>query len=429
MARKTTVSGSILQLHLPERWPDGASFSAPTFHWARYDGARVERGASRLEEIAPGRQIIAVAPASRVLLARARLPQGRAARDPKVLRNAIEDSLVSGLDEIHAMPVGTLPSGESLIAVVGMAWLKSAYDELEAHLLAPSRIVIEGELLSGGPEKIWTVVRTGAGGFVHTGGLETVALDGSTESARDEVPLALNLLVHERTQAGAPPEEIVVYTSQSSLMPDTELWSKALAVKVSYAGPWQPETLDARAATRTDLVAAAGLRKSGERAAIARYRPAIYILAATIVAHLALSAIDWWHLRGEARQIQASIEDRFRRTFPDAQSVSDPGIEQTVMTRNLDALRRSSGALQSGDYIALFGRVAPQLTVAGAQARSVKYERGQLSLELSFASSESPESLQQKLGGGGVRVTVDRVSTAPSGNGTLASIRVAPEGT
>src|SRR5579871_3020285 len=214
MARRSSTAG-ILQLHLPERWPDGASFSAPLFSWARYDGAHVERGTARLEEITPARQIIAVAPASRVLFTRARIPQGRAARDPKVLRNAIEDSLVSGLDEVHALPVAALPSGESLVAVVGMGWLKAAYDELEAHNLTPARMVTEGELFAAAPAKVWTVVRTAAGGFVHVGGLETIALDGSNESSRDEVPLALNLLVNERTEAGLTPDEVVVYTSQS----------------------------------------------------------------------------------------------------------------------------------------------------------------------------------------------------------------------
>src|SRR5579864_3766329 len=171
MARRST-SNSVLQLHLPERWPDGASFSAPLFHWARYDGANTQFGSSPLEEITPGRQVIAIAPANRVLFTRARLPQGRAARDPKVLRNAIEDSLVSGLDDIHAVPLAVLPGGESLVAVVDLRWVKSAYEELEAHDLTPVRLIAEGELFGEDSTRTWTVVRTSAGGFVHTGGYE-----------------------------------------------------------------------------------------------------------------------------------------------------------------------------------------------------------------------------------------------------------------
>jgi len=422
MARKP-VSNSILQLHLPERWPDSASFSAPLFHWARYEGSNVERGSSRLEEIAPARQIIAVAPASRVLLTRARLPPGRAARDPKVLRNAIEDSLVSGLDDIHALPVATLPGGESLVAVVGTGWLKAVYDELAANQLTPTRLVTEGELFAGGPERVWTVVRTAAGGFVHAGGMETVALDGSNESSRDEVPLALNLLVDERTQAGSSPEQIVVFTGQSSLMPDAEVWSKSLAVKVTYGGPWQPEMLDARNARESDMLAGVGMRKSADRAALARYRPALYIVIATLVAHLGLSTADWWRMRGEAQRLRASLETRYRAVFPEAKSVPDPVLQ---MSRNLDALRRGAGALESSDYLSLFGRVAPLLSAAGAQARSAKYERGQLDLELLFASSESLDSLQQKLSGSGIRVSVEHVASAPAG-GTIARIRITAE--
>lgn len=424
MARKS-VSSSILQIHLPERWPEGASFSAPLFHWARYDGAAARYGASRLEEIGPARQVIAVAPANRVLFTRARLPHGRAAREPKILRNAVEDSLVSGLDDVHAVPLETLPGGESLIAVVDLRWVKSVYDELAAHHLTPTRLITEGELLAGAPATRWTLVRSAAGGFVHTGGYETVAVDGSIESSRDEIPLTLNLLLDERTQAGTAPEEIVVYSSQSSLMPDAEQWTKALAVKVSYAGPWQPEKIDARSARHTDLLPGAGIRKGAEQASLARYRPAIYIAAATVVLHLGLSSVDWWRLHREAGQIRASMETRFRKTFPDAKFVPDPVLQ---MSRNLDALHRASGALQGGDYIALFGRIAPQLAAAGAQARSAKYERGQLALDLVFSGNESIESLGQRLRASGIRVSIDHVASAAAGSGTVASIRVTPEG-
>ena len=70
-----TAGGSLLQLHLPENWPSLAEHGEPLFRWARYDRSRKSRGASPLREVPSADHVIAVAPATRVLVVRVQLPQ------------------------------------------------------------------------------------------------------------------------------------------------------------------------------------------------------------------------------------------------------------------------------------------------------------------------------------------------------------------
>jgi general secretion pathway protein L len=350
------------------------------------------------------------------------LPEGREGRDPRILCNAIEEALIPGVEDIHAIPVSRQRDGRTLVAAVDRTWLKAAFDALCARGLTPERMIVESELLSGSDEALWTVVRTTGGGFAHIGGCASIALDGTAQAGPRDVPLTLRLLMDEHRSAGNPPREIALYSGQASLVPDQHAWSAALGVQVNHAGPWQPQVLDARDARDTDLLAGAQLARAGSSIPFARYRLAAAVLLALLLTHLGLSGADWFRLHSEAAALRSGMENRFRALFPQAKSVADPSLQ---LARNLQEIRRAAGEVDSGDFIALFARVAPQLSAAGAQARSAKYDRGQLNLELSLASQQALESLSESLRGAGIKFMVEHVSTGPTGS-ALATVRVTP---
>ena len=414
------LSGSVLQLHLPERWPDLGAATQPLFRWARYDGARVDRGSSLLREIRPAQTHIIVAPSARILFARVRLPEGRAARQEKLLAFAVEDAIGANPEDIYAFHAGVMNDGETLIGVIDRDWLKIAVGELEMQGFVASRMVCESELLASPgntDDNVWTVVRGSEGGFVHVGGLETLSLDAPSEGP----PMVLSLALRERSAEGNTPTVIRVYNADGIARVDSGRWSRELAVPIVNEGSWQPDAVDARTATRTNLLAGITGRKSSEPSVLSRYKPALAIAAALLITHALFSGYDWWRLSSEQSRLNSAMVDRFKKIFPDANSVPNPPRQ---IEQKLRELRRSSGEPATDDMLVLLARVTPLLAGLNAQAKSIRYERGQLQIDIVLAVGESRESLEQKLRGAAqARVQIERI--APSDDGrVLASIKV-----
>ena len=409
MANPSDRSG-VLQLHLPERWPDLAQTTETTFRWTRYDSGQAEHGSGPLRTIQPALQTIAIVPSSRVLFARVRLPGGRAAKQDRVLAFAIEDTIGVAPEEIHAIHAADLEGGETLVAAVDRTWLKAAVGELDIQGFAPQRMLCEGELvaakLSAG-DSTWTVVRLDTGGFVHVGRGETISLDIPADTP-GAVPLTLGLAAEERAAEGDPPLRIEVFSSAGLRPPETGAWTEALGIPVHAAGVWQPELVDARRLNRTNLLTGLAGRKSTGNGVLSRFKVAAALAAAILLGHAALMGYDWWRLNGESTELRAGMEARFKKIFPDTKAVVDPQRQLAQLTAQM---RRDSGELATDDFLALLARVSPGLVAVNAQARSVGYDKGELRLEITIPPSETRESLATKLAAAGIRVQVERVTT------------------
>lgn len=412
MSSRKSQSG-VLQLHLPERWPDIAAPRDPSFRWVRYEGGRADRGFSPLREIPPAGTIIAVAPASRVLTVRVQLPNARAARQEKVLAYLVEDAVGTSPEEIHALAAGESIDGARVVAVVDRNWLKAAHGELEMQGYSPTRIVSESEMLAADrpvDRRIWTVVCTATGGFIHMGGVEHVAIDPIVDASTP--PLALNLALDEHTRAGTSPDTIEVRVAEGVAAPDLARWSHTLAMPVGRAADWAPEAMDARGCTKTDLLSLLPGRRSQEASWLDRYKPAAALAAGILVVHGALTVFDWWRMRAEATALRSSMEARFRKVFPDAKAVVDPALQ---MSRQVVALKRGSGEVDAGDMVALLGRIAPVIASANGRARGVKYDKGQLSIDVLLPANATREAFEGRLNMPGVRVQVENIQPGPEG--------------
>lgn len=420
MLSSRKAQAGVLQLHLPERWPDLVGEREPLFRWVRYEGGRADRGFSSLREIPNAGSVLAIAPASRVLTVRVQLPNARAARQEKVLAYLVEDAVGSSPEEIHALAVGDSIDGAKVVAVVDRAWLKAAHGELEMQGYGPSRVVCESELLAAErpvDQRVWTVVCTATGGFIHLGGVEHVALDALADLGTP--PLALNLAMEEHTRAGTSPDTVEVRLGEGVASPDMARWSHALAVPVVRAADWFAEGMDARACSKTDLLQVLPGRRSQEAGWIDRYKPAAALAAGILVVHGGLTLVDWWRMRSEAAELRASMESRFRKVFPDAKAVVDPALQ---MQRQVATLKRGSGEVEPGDMVALLGRIAPIIAGANGRARAVKYDKGQLSIDVLLPVNATKESFEGRLNVPGVRIQVENIQ--PGAEGVQIALKV-----
>jgi general secretion pathway protein L len=260
----------------------------------------------------------------------------------------------------------------------------------------------------------------GSGGFVVIEGGEAIALDASLDG---RPPLALKLAADECRGRADAPRAVRVLAAGAAELPDLAKWSESLHVPVSAGGRWRPETVDARRVATADLLAetaAPGWHDSGW---VARLKPAALIAAIVLGVHALLTVGDWVRLRYEAAALRTEAESQFRKAFPDAKAVVDPALQ---MGRGVAGLRRAAGEPDATDAIPLLARIAPALRDANLRAQAIKYERGQMELELAVPAGESREALAARLRSPGIVVRVERVASTVGG--TTATVRVTAEG-
>ncbi len=421
MPKAKAKARTVLQLHVPDGWPNLTSAEEPRFRWALWDGVDSQFGISPLREIAQAEDIIVVIPMNRATFVRVKIPVGNPKKIDKMLPYLIEDQTASSPEDIQAVLVERRhPADESLVLVADKAWIAQARGELEVQGFAPARMIVEAELLDGANiGEAWTVVRTPTGGFVHFPDGESVALDGISDDVSISVPpMALTLVVDERNAMGEIPPSIRVLTTERLAPPDALRWSQALSVRVVTEGEWRPERIDARGRSRTNLIT----RPSGDAANaewLDRFKWPMVAFASVFCLHAIVTVVDWLRLRNEATSIRAEMNARFRSVFPDAKAIVDPALQ---MSRNLADLRRSGGEPDPSDFVPLLAQIAGKLGPSGVKPQKVRYEKGQLQLDLPISAGETKESIEAKLAAEGLRIQVETVTSS------TASVRVTVSG-
>jgi general secretion pathway protein L len=278
-------------------------------------------------------------------------------------------------------------------------------------------VIVESALAA--ERDAWTVVWNGAGGFAALGSAEAIALDASNEG---RPPLALKLAAEERRARGEAPRQVRVLLAPGATLPDLARWSESLHLPVAEGGRWQPELVDARRVSTADLLAGDSAFEWGG-GWLQRLRPVAIAAAAVLGIHAVLTLGDWLRLRIEAGALQSAMEKEFRAAFPDAKNVVDPALQ---MARNVADLRRAAGEPDAGDVLPLLARVAPAIGAAGARTLAMRYERGQIELELALPAGETQDALVSRLRTPGVVVRVERVTAGTAG--PVATVRLSAEG-
>lgn len=412
MARR--AGGSYLQVHLPEGWPGDERV-----RWSRRKGARVEDGVCALRELPSADEIALVLPAARVAFARANLPRGPVGKLARLAPFAIEDAIAPSPESVRTALVRRVRDGEWLVAVLDRRWLDDALAALDAEGAEPDRVVAESALVPCEPGA-WSVVWHGAGGFVVLDGAESIALDAPGDG---RAPLALKLAADERRGGDDAPRSVRVFAAGGAELPDLARWSEALHVPVAAAGAWRPEAIDARPIAAVDLLAEGAAPMLGEGGWLGRMRPAALVAGIVLGVHGLLTAGDWLRLRYEAAGLRSVTEAHYRKAFPDARTVVDPALQ---MGRGVADLRRAAGEPAPADALPLLARLAPALQAANVRAQSLKYERGQMELELALPAGDSRAALAARLQAPGLAVRIERVTSGAGG--AVATVRIAAEG-
>jgi general secretion pathway protein L len=379
---------SQLEIHIPENWPpsdqeNAGEASAATFSWCLRgtQGKLLRSGHGALGAMPAAERCHIVLPASRVLLSSVKPPAQNRRKFMQALPYAVEDRVMADPESIHVAAGEEQENGELPLAIVDRAWLRQVLDNLSSNGLKPLRADVE-TLLAPCAAGVWTVVWRAHGGFVRQAPDSGIPLDGGDA---EHPPAALQLAI---AAAVSKPGSIRLYTDGASA-PDLGAWSNALGLPVTAAGEWQWTVAE----LGINLLQGEFATGTSRADWLPRLRPALMLAGLILGLQVTLTIGDWAWLKFEKHRLTTSMEQSFRKAFPEAKVIVDAPLQ---MRRNLAELRRSAGMMEHNDFLPLLAQLAPGLG-AQAQIRSLDYQQDELTIRLTLPDPAAAETLRASL--------------------------------
>lgn len=353
-----------------------------------------------------------VLPAADVLILRCRLPVTRRRPGPELLAFAAEESIASDPAANTVCRLALTASGDSVLAVVDNAVLAQSRSAMAAMGIEDYSIHCESLLLPYQSDA-WSLGWNGSEGCVRTAIAEGGATDGGD---RQTPPLSLLLLLDAARQAGECPTTLVVHVDSAGEQPDVDAWSRALDLDLAVGAPWYwYGTLDASGPVLFQQ------RRHWQHvtALLPRLRPALWLVVLALGVHVALVMQAWGSLSAEQASLREQMEARFLQVFPNA-VVVDPGLQ---MRRQLTAARQRTGLADEGDFLPLLARAAAAGALPAGSLRTLSYEPGRLTLDVTGLPAADLALLVERLQQAGLGVELQ--TAAGDGTGSVLTVRPA----
>lgn len=389
---------SSLYLRLP---PRGALHAAPvavplSFAWSVR--GKLQRIASAplaelAQPVAQAQRVVLLLAASDVTLMRMPVPPLPPARLQAALPALVEDRVIGDVADC-AIAAGSDTDGQRTIAVVDRGWLQSWVQALRQQGARRVAALPMQLCLPLPPDHV-------AGALLPSPGQWELALRFS----RDEgigLPLAVE---HEEQLLDATLELLATFTPGRAVqlsLPESQLESFS-----AWAAAHPDSGVDARAenwaawvegATQVELDLVAGVAARDEsRIDWRRWRWPAVLAAACVLLNVAALNWDWWRLRSEGVQLQEQMVALYRRTFPNDTVVLEPLAQ---MKQKAAAVRRASGELAPGDFIALSASLGEAWAEAGNDLRaiaSIDFRDGMLNVKLKPGTQVSLDAMRGAL--------------------------------
>ena len=131
------------------------------------------------------------------------------------------------------------------------------------------------------------------------------------------------------------------------------------------------------------------------------------MLLAGVLVSFFVTGIDYYQLSRESEQLQARIEETFRKAMPGTQRVVNPRVQ---LQQELDRLQ---GRQSGGGFLVLLGKTGAVLKdVSGVEIGGVSFRAGRLDLDLKVANLQLLDTIKQSLTNtGGLEVEIQSATT------------------
>jgi len=369
--------------------------------------------------------VVALAPATQILLAEPELPPGSGVKLARAVPFALEEQLTEDVDHLSFAIGRRRPSGGTPVAVVSRTVLQSWLADMSAAGLEPLAVYPDISLIPENPGQtvLWlekerlAVRRPGALPFA-------VELSPVSEALMVAGVIADPL---DTTSEPKVPENVVLYATRedwaSSRGEFERLAERFESMKVQLL-PDGPLPWLARALADTDavnLLQGEFARTTDFGTRWRRWRTAALLAAGLLAVHVGAEALQIRQAKHEAAALDGQIASVFSTAMP-AEVMQDP---RRQMQSRLDRIRKSGAGPEN------FLRALKVLSGALAAAPktdidALSYREDSLDMKVSAPSLAALSDLSQFIGKQGM--TAEIQSSTPVANGVEAHIQLRSAG-
>jgi general secretion pathway protein L len=374
-------------------------------------------------------KVVALAPATQILLAEPELPPGSGVKLARAVPFALEEQLTEDIDALSFAIGHRHSSGRTPVAVVSRSALQGWLSELAAAGIEPDAIYADISLMPDNPGQtiLWLEKSRLA-----------VRRPGTLPFAVELTPVAEALVVAgvlpdplaEPAEGGAEPqplESAVLYLTREDwalVQADFEsLAGKFASLKVQILTdgplPWLARHLTA--SDPVSLLQGEFARTTDYGARWHRWRTAALLAGGLLVAHVAAAALKIHQANHETKALDGQIAQIFSQTMP-SETLQDP---RRQMQSRLDMIRRSAAGPQYflRTLEALSGAVSatPKATID-----ALSYREQSLDMKVSAPSLAALSTLSQLVAKQGLLAEIQ--SSKPVDAGVEAQMQVRAPG-
>jgi len=359
------------------------------WRWLRLDASGEPQGSIHAGSLsdaageAAGLRVVVLAPGKDCLLTQVDIP-GRSSRQ-KLLRAvpfALEEQLSDEVENLH-FAVGTTMVGDAWpVAVISKDYMETLQAGFTQAGLDVQQVIPEMLAVPYAGNEISVLVENDVA-LVRTGSVAGYAVDS------DNLGMLLALQqVGEDEQLPA----LHLYVRQDNLQPDTAEFMGETRVN-PYSG--DPLTVFAAGVDAQAINLLQGdYGRAGDWARVLRpWRvTAALLLAGVLVSNVAMG-IDYYRLSQERDQLNAQIEETFKKALPGSKRMVNPRVQ---MQQQLDSLQRRAGA--GGGFLSLLGQSGVVLKgMQGVEINGASFRAGRLDIDLTVANLQLLDQLKQAL--------------------------------
>ncbi|HEX3949315.1 MAG TPA: type II secretion system protein GspL [Steroidobacteraceae bacterium] len=368
-------------------------------------------------------RIIALAPASQILLAEPQLPPGHGTKLARAVPFALEEQLTEDVDQLSFAIGHRRSSGGTPVAVVSRPVLQGWIDDLKAAGLDPQAIYPDISLMPENPSQTILWLEQERLAVRRPGALPFAVELSPVREALVVAGVVADPLQPEATEESKPKESAILYVTRDDWArvqgEFEELLEEFASLKVQLLAdgplPWLARGM--AAAEPVNLLQGEFSRTTDYGTRWRQWRLAALLAAGLLVIHVGAQALQIRQAKHESTALDGEIAQVFSSAMP-GDTLSDP---RRQMQTKLDRIRKSGSGpqvfLRTLQTLSGALAVTPKTTIS-----ALAYREDALDMTVSAPSLAALSQLTQFAGKEGL--SADIQSSNPVASGVEAHLHI-----
>lgn len=377
------------------------SVAGDSWRWLRLEADGRPRGGIHAGSLADaaseagGLRVVVLVPAADCLLTTVQVPGRNRQKLLRAVPYALEEQLSDEVEKLHFALGDALDDGGWPVAVISRQVMDRLVDALDATDMDVQQLVPDVLAIPRRDKEISALVVDDVV-LVRKGRAEGYVVDSDN----------LDMLLAMQGEADEVPA-LRLFVAADMSPPGTDAWPGETHVET-----WSSDPLNLYAAglgSRPLNLLQGPYSKAGEWERIWKpWRATAALLVAGVLVSFAAMVVDYYRLSAETEQLQAQIEETFRKASPETKRVVNPRVQ---MQQKLDSLQK--GGADTRGFLALLGKTGKVLKdIKDVELGGITYRAGRLDVDLKIGNLQMLDQLKQALtGNGDLKVEIQSATT------------------